>query len=245
MSALTGTATLVRAMLRRDRVVLPLCVLVAVGFVILTASSFQDLYPTAADRADFAATIRSNSTFTALYGPPRGPDSIGGLTAWRIGSTLATVVALMSLLLVGRHTRGDEERGRTELLCAGAVGRHAPIAAALALVAATDTTIAALVALGLIALGLPAAGSVALGASLGATGLVFAGVGAVAAQLTDGARAANGIAGAALGAAYLLRAAGDSGDGTLSWLSPIGWGGRRARSPTSGGGRCCSASPPP
>jgi len=133
-------------------------------------------------------------------------------------------VALMSLLLVGRHTRGDEERGRTELMCAGAVGRHAPIAAALALVAGFDVAVAALVALGLIGLGLPVAGSLALGAALGATGLVFAGVGAVAAQLTDGARAANGIAGAALGAAYLLRAAGDSGDGALSWLSPIGWG---------------------
>ena len=33
-----------------------------------------------------------------------------------------------------------------------------------------------------------------------------------------------GITGGAIGAAYLLRAAGDVGDGTLSWLSPIGWG---------------------
>ena len=33
-----------------------------------------------------------------------------------------------------------------------------------------------------------------------------------------------GMTGAALGGAYLLRAAGDVGDGTLSWLSPIGWG---------------------
>ena len=32
------------------------------------------------------------------------------------------------------------------------------------------------------------------------------------------------MVGAAIGAAYLLRAAGDVGDGTLSWLSPIGWG---------------------
>jgi polyether ionophore transport system permease protein len=224
MSPLTGTPALLGLMLRRDRVVVPICVLVAVAWVVLTAASFQGLYPTVAERAHFAVTIRGNSTFQALYGPPRALNSIGGLTSWRIGSTVATVVALMSLLLVGRHTRGDEERGRTELMCAGAVGRHAPIAAALALVAVFDTSVAALVALGLIALGLPAAGSVALGAALGATGLVFAGVGAVAAQLTGGARAANGIAGAVLGAAYLLRAAGDSGDGTLSWLSPIGWG---------------------
>jgi ABC-2 type transport system permease protein len=32
------------------------------------------------------------------------------------------------------------------------------------------------------------------------------------------------MTGAAIGGAYLLRAAGDVGDGTLSWLSPIGWG---------------------
>jgi ABC-2 type transport system permease protein len=40
----------------------------------------------------------------------------------RIGSTLAVVVALMSLLLVIRHTRAEEESGRVELVRAGAVG---------------------------------------------------------------------------------------------------------------------------
>jgi len=224
MSALTGTAALTRLMLRRDRVLVPLCILFAAGFVILTASSFQSLYPTAADRADFAATIESNTTFTALYGPARALDTIGGLTAWRTGSTLAAIVGLMSLLLVGRHTRAEEQRGQTELLRAGAVGRHAPLTAALAVAAATDVAIAVAGALGLIALGLPAAGSLALGASLGAAGLVFAGAGAVAAQLTESARGAYGIAGAALGAAFVVRAAGDAGGGgALSWLSPLGW----------------------
>src|SRR5450756_3170018 len=41
-------------------------------------------------------------------------------------------------------------------------------------------------------------------------------------------RQASGIAGAALGLSYLLRAIGDSSSGQrlqwLSWLSPIGWG---------------------
>lgn len=223
MSALTGTAALVRFMLRRDRVVLPICLAIGAGFVIMTAASFQGLYPTAAERADFAATIAHNSTFTVLYGPARALDSIGGLTAWRTGSTGAAVVALMSLLLVVRHTRAEEERGQTELLRAGGVGRLAPLAAALSVVGAMNVAIAVVVALGLIALGLPAAGSLALGASLGAAGLVFAGVSAVAAQLTENRRTASGIAGAALGAAFALRAAGDAGDGTLTWLSPIGW----------------------
>lgn len=222
MTALAGTPALARFMLRRDRVLLPVWISILAGFVIVTAVSFQDLYPTVADRARFAATIEGNATYTTLYGPPRALDSIGGLTAWRTGSTLAVIVGLMSLLVVGRHTRAEEERGRTELVRAAAVGTFAPVAAALAVVAAADTAIAAVAALGLIAVGLPAAGSIALGASLGAVGLVFAAAGAVAAQLTESARAANGLAGAALGAAFLLRAVGDAGDGTLTWLSPIG-----------------------
>ena len=53
---------------------------------------------------------------------------------------------------------------------------------------------------------------------------MFAGVAAVAAQVSQTSSSMYGITGAVLGAAYLLRAAGDVGDGTLSWLSPIGWG---------------------
>jgi ABC-2 type transport system permease protein len=70
----------------------------------------------------------------------------------------------------------------------------------------------------------PAAGSLALGASLAGVGLVFAGIAAVAAQISQGTSSMYGITGGAIGAAYLLRAAGDVGDGTLSWVSPLGWG---------------------
>ena len=78
---------------------------------------------------------------------------------------------------------------------------------------------------GYVAMGLPAAGSVALAVGCGLNGLVFAGVAAITAQVTEYARAANGMAFAALGAAFLLRAVGDSSTGLswLSWLSPIGW----------------------
>jgi ABC-2 type transport system permease protein len=76
---------------------------------------------------------------------------------------------------------------------------------------------------------LPLAGSVALGAVYAGTGFLFAAVGAVAAQLTASAGAARGIAIGVLGAAYVLRAAGDTSAHTdgplarLSYLSPIAW----------------------
>src|SRR5664279_3493192 len=84
-----------------------------------------------------------------------------------------------------------------------------------------------LVAAGLAALQTPVAAALATAAGLGLTGLVFTAVAGVTAQLTGNARPATGLAAAALGAAYLLRAVGDSsGHGVLSWLSwisPIGW----------------------
>jgi len=135
------------------------------------------------------------------------------------------VLGLMSMLLVTRHTRQEEETGRAELVSAGVVGRYAWLAAGLLYVLAVNVVLAALTAIGYLALGLPAAGSVALAVGGGLCGLVFAGVAAICMQLTEHIRAANGMAFAVLGVAFLLRAVGDSASGLswLAWLSPIGW----------------------
>ena len=92
------------------------------------------------------------------------------------------------------------------------------------MVVAAQVLLGVAVAAAMIGLGQPAAGSLALGASLTGVGLVFAGLAACAAQIGETTSAMYGMVGAAIGGAYLLRAAGDVGDGTLSWLSPIGWG---------------------
>ncbi|MFE3939680.1 ABC transporter permease, partial [Streptomyces goshikiensis] len=72
-----------------------------------------------------------------------------------------------------------------------------------------------------------AAGALALGLGIGATGMLFAALAAIAAQLTESARLAKGLTGAFIGAAFVLRAAGDAGapDGgsALTWISPLGW----------------------
>jgi ABC-2 type transport system permease protein len=224
VSALAGTGTLARFSARRDRVRIAVCALALVGVVFVSSSSLSSLYPTAADRAKLAATLEDNPAVIALRGPARGLDTLGGLIAFQIGANGATALALMSLLLAGRYTRTEEERGRTELVRAAAVGRAAPPAAAFAVVAAIDLAVGAGVCAALLAVDEPLAGSLALGASFAATGVVFGAVAVLTAQVTESARAAHGLAAAVLGAAYVLRAAGDVGDGTVSWLSPIGWG---------------------
>lgn len=220
---LTGTGVLVRLALRRDRVMLPVWVYGITLLVASTAASFRNLYPTPESRVGFAASIRASGALRALTGPAYELGTIGGLTAWRSVGIASVAAGLMGLLLVVRHTRADEEAGRTELLGAGVLGRYAVLAAALLVAALAAGSVAVLVAVALVLLGLPVAGSVAAGLAIGSAGAVFAAAAALTAQLTAVARAATGLAGALLAAAFVLRAAGDASTGALSWASPIGW----------------------
>jgi ABC-2 type transport system permease protein len=223
-SALTGTIELTRLALRRDRYFLPAWLYVLTAAIASTAYSFRGLYPTAASRAELAASLRGNPSLTALAGPVYG-DSIGALTMWKVGLTVAVGAALMGIFTVIRHTRADEEAGRLELVGSTVLGRQAALAASLVVAFGMCLVLALLIAAASILLGLPAGGALAMGAAIGLAGWVFAAVAAVSAQLTGSARAARGIAGGALALAYLVRTVGDSGPALswLSWASPLGW----------------------
>jgi ABC-2 type transport system permease protein len=184
MTGLTGTGTLIRLILRRDRIVLPIWILLTALVPIGIASSFAALYPTPAALKAYADLSMGTPATIAVLGFVYSP-TIGGLTAWRTGLQSTFLIVPVSILLVIRHTRADEEAGRRELLGASVVGRNAPLTAALAVVFGANLAIAALIAGGLIGLGLPAAGALALGLSAASAGWVFAAVAAVAAQLTE------------------------------------------------------------
>src|SRR5262245_45454047 len=147
------------------------------------------------------------------------------MTANELLPSAAIAVALMSVFLVVRHTRTEEESGRADLVRATTVGRNAELAAALIVVAAAHVVLFAILALGLPAAldGLSSTGSIAFAAALLGVGLVFEGVAALVAQLTVGARSALGISAIVVGVTYLVRAVGDMTDTFLPWLSPFGW----------------------
>jgi ABC-2 type transport system permease protein len=187
------------------------------------AAGVDSLYPTQADLDRAAVSEAANTAFVAMAGPARALNTVGGQVTWQASAFGAILAGLMSMFLVGRHTRAEEESGRDELVRSAPVGRHATFLATLILAFIANAVLGAAIAASLVADGLAAAGSAALG--LGATlcGLAFAGVAFVAAQLTQSTRAMYGIVGAAIGVSYVLRAIGDVGAGGLSWLSPIGW----------------------
>lgn len=224
---MTGTGQLVRLILRRDRALLPLWVLLLAVIPAGYVASFEGLFPTDAERIEYARVSADNAAFVALYGPLHGAG-LGELVAWR-GGFLPVMIALSSVLTVIRHTRADEEAGRTELVGAAVVSRHAGLAAALLVTLAANAVLGLVLAALMIAQGLPVAGSVLMALGFALAGAMFAAVAAVTAQLAGGARAARSLAIVAIGVAYLLRLAGDVSAmgggplGWLSWLSPFGW----------------------
>ena len=221
-SAFAGTLGMLRLYLRRDRVVLPLWVLLlSLPLATVYVGSIEKVYPDQAARAGFAASIMASPAQRALYGQIYN-DSLGATGIWKAGM-FHLLIAVAVILTVIRHTRADEETGRAELIDSTAVGRYASLTAALLLSFGASVITGAVGAAGLLTTSVPPSGSLAFGAALACSGLVFTAVAAVAAQLSSSARFARGAAFAVLATAFTLRAAGDAGSGTLSWLSPLGW----------------------
>ncbi|WP_326593686.1 ABC transporter permease [Streptomyces brevispora] len=223
---LTGTWALLRLALRRDRIIMPLWVLVLGGSFSSVGKSISSLYGTAAQRADLAASMNGNSSLRAMYGPVFS-DSVGGLVSWRMIAFGAALAAVMSLVVVVRHTREEEETGRQEMLSSAMVGRRAPLTAALLAAVIANAALALVIIAGMAGSGAGGAGAVAIALAVAGVGVLFACTAAIAAQFTESARLAKGLSAAVVGAAFVLKAAGDSatddGSSVFTWLSPIGW----------------------
>jgi ABC-2 type transport system permease protein len=222
-SAFTGLAPLTRFALRRDRVRIVVWIGAIVLLVLSTAASVKGLFPNQAELDQAARASEDNAAAIIFNGPPQGLDTVGGQIAFQTGTFGLILMGLMSLFMLGRMTRGEEEAGRSELLRSLPIGPHSLPVAAMITVAGMNVVTGTLVALMLIALDLPAAGSVVFGLSFTLFGLLFAAITLVLAQVSENPRVVYGIGGLVLGASFTLRAIGDIGDGTLSWLSPIGW----------------------
>lgn len=218
-----ATLVLLRAALRRDRWQVLWWSLGVSTLYWSQAVGVDRLYDDPGELAKAAASLTENTAMVAMAGPARALDTVGGQVAWQSSAFGAIAVGIMSMVLVVRHTRAEEESGRDELVRSGAVGRLAPVLAAVLAAAVANLVVGATTALSLVVYPLAVADSLALGVGLALCGLCFTGTALVAAQLTTGARSALGLAGAVVGTAYALRAVGDAGSPALTWASPIGW----------------------
>ncbi|GAA2094673.1 hypothetical protein [Brevibacterium salitolerans] len=224
---LAGLGTLLRLMLRRDRIRLTVWVLGAGLLGFYFAHAIQTIAEDEEQLRSLAG-LYADPIGRMMVGPGFGMDAPTHARFYAAGYALFLyiLVALMSIFTVVRHTRAEEQTGRAELLRAGPVGRHATLAAALLLVTAANLGAAALIAAGALTAGYETEGSLLVAATSAAVGLLFAGAASVTAQLSESSRRASAMAGGLLGLAYLIRMGGDSaevGGSALSWASPLGW----------------------
>jgi ABC-2 type transport system permease protein len=223
---MTKTAYLSTFILRLDRLRILIWVFALTFFTIIVPTSFKDLYGSQQERDAMAQTM-ANPAMTAMTGPADLSNyTVGVMTAHQMLLMTAAVVGLMSILLVTRHTRADEEEGRLEMLRSLPTGRLSYLNASLLVITAANIILLLVNGFGLYALGIESMdleGSLLYGTALGATGLFFAGVTAVFAQLSDSSRGTIGYSMAVLLISYLLRAVTDVSNEALSWISPLGW----------------------
>jgi ABC-2 type transport system permease protein len=223
--ALAGTGSLTRLALRRDRIILPVYVVVVLLMVAVTYSSVASVYGTQAERDALAASMGANSAFLALLGPLEHTQSVASTTVWRVGLFMVVVLGVLAVLTVVRHTRKEEETGRLELVRAARVGSLAPLATGVLVAAGMSVATGALMPAMYVAQGADGASSLAFGLQFATLGLAGTGIGAVCAQVATSSRTANTIGVLLIVAGYALRGVADvepSAD-WLHWVSPVGW----------------------
>ena len=194
-----------------------------------------------AEGIESLSSMMENPAMVAMLGPPITliNNTFGALYTNMMHVFTAITVGIMNIFLVVRHSRGDEELGRFEVLRSLPVGRLANIGAVLDTAAIVNIALSLVMGLVMFAFS-PAemtfGGSMLFAASLGAFGLVMAATTAVFCQLTASAKSAVSYSFIALAGFYFLRALGDMQNATsfipeaggtaqmsiISLLSPLG-----------------------
>ena len=222
-SPFTGTRHLVRLILRRDRLRLPLWVFGLGGMIAASALAVPPIYDTPEKIAGYASAVGTSPVSYLMSGRQAAIDTIGGIVANEISQVAQLGICLMVVFLVIRHTRAEEESGRAELVRSTVVGRHAATLAGLLYGVSAALLIGVVTTASMLAAGLDGLGSVVYGVGLTLLGLCYAAVSLVAAQLSTSARGALGLAGAAVAIGYLVRGVGAMQNNALVWASPFGW----------------------
>lgn len=109
MTGLTGTLALARFIVRRDRIRITVWIAAIVALQTASVAGIKSFFPTQAALDQAAAATQNNAAAIAFNGAPQGLTSVGGEVAFNAGAFSMVRVALMSLLMIGRLARGEEE----------------------------------------------------------------------------------------------------------------------------------------
>ncbi|MAT17285.1 MAG: multidrug ABC transporter permease [Leifsonia sp.] len=224
-SPVAGFRPLLAASLKRDaRNFAPWIALISV----LPASSialYIWIFPEDSAREELSVAVGLNPALALIFGTAGDLLTDEGFTAWRSLALGCFFASLMAIFIVVRNSRASEDSGQAELFASGVMGREARLAAAVGLAAIASVGVGLVSFLATIAFGADPAAIVVLSLTYTASGWMFAGVAAIAAEVASEARAANALAVTVLGALFIARGffEASGAPGWTDWATPIGW----------------------
>ncbi|WFA09262.1 hypothetical protein [Tissierella sp. Yu-01] len=228
-----GTKELLYLYLRRDRfrlliwILLPVLMLIFHSITMISLSSGKNI-------VSFLNEFNEDVLISAVHGPIMSLDLVGA-TLWRAASPITLFLGIGVILTVIRHTRTDEETGRTELIRSFSVGRYANLTAAMLLVILSTLLSSLLMTIPMKLIGGDVKEVLVFGATLFFAGIFYGGVGLLACQLKSSSSGTRNIGTIFLGLGLLINILNNMGGGDtfLRLLSPIAWS--RITTPFSGG----------
>lgn len=226
-----GTKTLIKLAIRRDRVRIPLWIIGLSLLVVLVTLAYQEF---SVEEMEQMVLLGSTNPGMRLLVSPIDPEYAtkrGVFLLFRMSFILAILVAIMTMQLVFRHTRHNEETGSAELLGSMILGRYAFVSSALFVACGSSLGVILGFFLSFSLGGLDLFSSFVAGLSYGVFGLFFAGIASITAQLAESTKGAFGLSSITLAIVFMINALGNL-TGTvqatggweptfLVWFSPL------------------------
>lgn len=222
-----GTSQLIKLLFKQHRLKIFLWVIGIVGISIVVALAYPEIYTSKEDIMGFAITM-DNPAMIAMLGSGYETESfnLGAIFANEMLMFTSIALATMNILLMSNSTRDDEQAGRLEIIQSLPVGKVSYLTAGVILLFLVNLSINLLLTIGLATLGESVftwESSLLYSSILTLTGLFFAGITAVIAQLSETAHGTKQLAFGTLIFSYVIRMIGDVQSETLSLFSPLGW----------------------
>ena len=121
-----NTGKLAKLIYRKSRVSIFIWIITISAFTIIIAQGFTQLFSNEQEMLAMIETLK-NPAMISMLGPGYGLDNYtyGAMMGHEMLLFTLLAVAIMNILIVSNHTRGDEEEGRVELIRSLPTGRLA------------------------------------------------------------------------------------------------------------------------
>lgn len=227
ISLFKGTSRIIQLLFQQNWLKISLWLFGLIGITLATVTAYTSIYTGQKEIVEFGLTMQ-NPAMIAMLGTAYKVESfnLGAVFASEMLLFTAIAVSVMNILLVSSSTRTDEEERRLEMIRALPVGRLSYLSAAMILMIIVNVVLVTFLSIGLGLFNHESfnwESDLLYGAVLASTGLFFAGVAAVSAQLAVTSRGVTGLSFGVMITAYIVRAIGDVSNDVLSLFSPLGW----------------------